>query len=148
MDNIGKTDRFWERVPLDEMTEEQWEALCDGCAKCCMYRIEDEATREIHFTNVVCDLLDLETCRCGDYANRSTRVPACVTLTPAELADPYWLPPSCAYRLVAEGKPLPDWHPLACGDPEQVFWSGNSIRGRAIPESEADDLAFHLVDWV
>ncbi len=141
------TNRFWETVPLDQMDRAQWEALCDGCAKCCMHKLEDEETREMHFTNVVCDLLDLDACRCSDYARRSIRVPACVTLTPDELRDPYWLPPTCAYRLLAEGNPLPEWHPLISGDDDSVYRSGNSVRGRVVRECDADELEYHLIEW-
>jgi uncharacterized cysteine cluster protein YcgN (CxxCxxCC family) len=97
---------------------------------------------------VVCDLLDLETCRCTDYPNRSVRVPTCVTLTVKDLQDPYWLPDTCAYRLLAQGEDLPDWHPLVSGDPDSVVMSGNTVMGRVVPESEADDLEMHLIDWV
>jgi uncharacterized cysteine cluster protein YcgN (CxxCxxCC family) len=141
-------DRFWETTPLDQLSRPQWEALCDGCAKCCLQKLENVDTREIFYTNVSCRLLDLETCRCRDYPHRSVRVPSCVTLTVAELQDPYWLPATCAYRLLAEGQPLPAWHPLESGDPRTVALSGNSIRGRVIPETEAGPLDHHLIDWV
>ena len=139
---------FWKTIPLDRMTQAQWESLCDGCAQCCLQKIEDEDTREIYYTNIACDLLDAENCRCTHYTERSQRVPTCVTLTPEHLKDPYWLPPTCAYRLLAEGKPLPDWHPLVSGDPDSVELSGHSVRGRTVPESEADDWEFHLIDWI
>lgn len=139
---------FWKKRPLQDLDGDEWEALCDGCAKCCLHRLEDEDTREIHFTNVHCRLLDTETALCTDYANRSTRVPDCVTITMAELADPYWLPSTCAYRLLAEGKDLPDWHPLVSGDPMSVLTSGNGICGRTINEDEADDLTHHLISWI
>ena len=130
------------------MSREMWESLCDGCGKCCLQKIEDEETREIFFTNIVCDLLDLERCRCTHYQERSKLVPNCVTLTPNDLADPYWLPETCAYRLLAEGKSLPDWHPLVSGDPESVEKAGHSIRGKVIRESAAGDWEHHLVDWI
>jgi uncharacterized cysteine cluster protein YcgN (CxxCxxCC family) len=133
---------------MESLSREEWEALCDGCAKCCLHRLEDEDTREIHFTNVACQLLDQETCRCGNYAERSVLVPDCITLTPRILEDPYWLPSTCAYRLLAEGKELPWWHPLVSGDPETVFQSGNSVSGRVICETEADNLEHHLIEWV
>lgn len=139
---------FWKTVSLDEMSREQWEALCDGCAKCCLQKIEDEDTREIYFTNIVCDLLDLENCRCTHYQERSVLVPNCVTLTLKDLEDPYWLPDSCAYRLLAEGRDLPLWHPLVTGNPSTVESSGNSIKGKVVPESEADDWEYHLIDWI
>ena len=140
---------FWERKSLAELSREEWESLCDGCAKCCLHRLEDEETRDIYFTNVHCRLLDTESCRCSDYANRSTRVEDCVTITLDELKDPYWLPATCAYRLLAEGRPLPDWHPLVSGDPASVVEAGHSIgNGRTVCEDEADDLAHHLIDWI
>ena len=130
------------------MTRDEWESLCDGCAKCCLYRLEDEDTRDIYYTNVHCRLLNVETARCTDYANRSVRVPDCVTITPAVLEDPYWLPATCAYRLVAEGQDLPSWHPLVSGDPDSVARAGQRISGRTICEDDADVLEQHLVDWV
>ncbi|MCB1774898.1 MAG: YcgN family cysteine cluster protein [Gammaproteobacteria bacterium] len=139
---------FWERKSLDEMDRREWESLCDGCAKCCLYRLEDEDTREIHFTNVHCRLLDVETARCTDYANRSVRVPDCVTITIEVLQDPYWLPQTCAYRLLAEGRDLPTWHPLVTGRPESVIEAGQRITGRSICEDDADELEQHLVDWI
>ena len=139
---------FWKQKPLSSLNQMEWEALCDGCAKCCLHRLEDVDTREIHFTNVVCQLLDQESCRCRDYPNRSRLVPDCITLTLKILEDPYWLPSTCAYRLLAESKELPDWHPLVSGTQETVFESGNSVRGRVICETEADDLEHHLIDWV
>ena len=139
---------FWKEKKLTELSEKEWESLCDGCAKCCLYRLEDEDTRQIYFTNVHCRLLDTQTGRCTDYANRSTRVPDCVTITPAVLADPYWLPRSCAYRLLAEGHDLPAWHPLLSGDPLTVVRAGQRVCGRTICEDDADELESHLVDWI
>ena len=139
---------FWKEKKLTELSRKEWESLCDGCAKCCLYRLEDEDTRQIYFTNVHCRLLDTQTGRCTDYANRSTRVPDCVTITPAVLADPYWLPRSCAYRLLAEGRDLPAWHPLLSGDPLTVVRAGHRVCGRTICEDDADELENHLVDWV
>ncbi|AKH21622.1 YcgN family cysteine cluster protein [Sedimenticola thiotaurini] len=139
---------FWVRKPLAQLTPSEWESLCDGCAKCCLHRFEDEETREIQFTNVCCRYLDQSDCRCSDYPNRSRNVPECVTITLAVLEDPYWLPESCAYRLLAEGKPLPHWHPLVSGDPDSVVQSGNSVGGRVISELEADDLEYHIIDWI
>jgi len=140
--------QFWRHKRLDQFTEAEWEALCDGCAKCCLHRLEDEQTRRIYFTNVHCRLLDTETGRCTDYPNRSRRVEDCITLTPERLRDPYWLPATCAYRLLAEGKPLPDWHPLVSGDPESVAAAGQRLCGRTLCEDEADDLEHHIVDWI
>ena len=139
---------FWHHKTLEEMNRDEWEALCDGCAKCCLHRLEDEDTREIYFTNVHCRLLDLKASRCTRYGERSALVPDCVTLTPADLEDPYWLPSTCAYRLLAEGKELPHWHPLISGNPDTVRQSGNSISGRTICEDDADDLSHHIITWM
>ncbi len=139
---------FWKQKTLAEMSAAEWESLCDGCAKCCLHRLEDADTREIYFTNVHCRLLDRASSQCTDYANRSTRVSDCVTITLEELQDPYWLPSTCAYRLLAEGKELPSWHPLVSGDPATVFSSGNGINGRTVCEDDADDLFHHIIDWI
>jgi uncharacterized cysteine cluster protein YcgN (CxxCxxCC family) len=140
--------RFWETTPLQVMDGEQWESLCDRCGKCCLEKFEDEDTGRIVYSNVACRLLDVETCRCGDYLHRRSRVADCISLAPAVLEDPRWLPETCAYRLVAEGKPLHHWHPLISGDPQSVHVAGQSIYGRAIAEDEADDPLMHLIDWV
>lgn len=139
---------FWKNKSLSEMSQEEWEALCDGCARCCLHRLEDEDTQDIYFTNVHCRLLDTQNGRCTDYPNRSKRVPDCVTITLKALEDPYWLPKSCAYRLLAEGKPLLDWHPLVSGDPNSVITAGQRVCEHTICEDEADDLQNHLIDWV
>ena len=139
---------FWREKDLSGLSRTEWEALCDGCAKCCLHRLEDEGTRRIWFTNVHCRLLDTDTCRCTDYANRSVRVPDCVTLTPHDLEDPYWLPATCAYRLLSEGGDLPEWHPLVSGDPDTVFHAGQRICGRTVCEDDADELIQHIVTWL
>lgn len=141
-------DRFWERTPLSLLDPEQWESLCDGCGKCCLEKLEDEDTRRIHYTNVACKLLDHQTCRCKDYDRRSRRVHDCVQLSPATVEDPYWLPATCAYRLVREGKPLPEWHPLISGDPDSVRHAGQSVAGRVIGAEEAGPLIHHLIAWI
>ncbi len=138
---------FWKQKPLNALTQEEWESLCDGCAKCCLHRIEDEESGEIFTTNIVCRYLDQDHCRCSDYPNRSTNVPDCLSVTPELLKDPYWLPPTCAYRVLAEGGELPEWHPLISGTDDSVMASGNSIRGRVVCETEADDPEHHLVHW-
>ncbi|MES9858494.1 MAG: YcgN family cysteine cluster protein [Sedimenticola sp.] len=139
---------FWKISTLSALDSSEWEQLCDGCAKCCLHRFEDEETQEIQFTNVCCRYLDQQTCQCSDYPNRSVNVPDCVSVTLDVLDDPYWLPETCAYRLLAESKPLPGWHPLISGDRESVVASGNSIGGRAISERVSDDLEHHMIDWV
>lgn len=138
---------FWRRKRLDEMSAAEWESLCDGCALCCLHKIEYEDTGKIEFTNVACRLLDLDTCRCADYCRRQELVPDCVILTPDSVREIPWLPATCAYRLVAEGKELAWWHPLVSGDPETVHLAGISVRGRAVSEEQAGELEEHVVDW-
>ena len=130
---------FWRIKPLDEMSEAEWESLCDGCARCCLVKLEDEDTGDIHFTDIGCTLLDAKTCRCRDYRDRSRRVPDCVTLTPDAVRTLTWLPVTCAYRLVAAGRDLPEWHPLVAGSPDSVHEAGISVRGRV--HAAEDDLA-------
>lgn len=141
---------FWRRIPLEEMSREQWESLCDGCGRCCLLKLEDEDTGAILATDVGCRLFDAGSCRCRDYANRSQTVPDCVTLTPETARSLAWLPPTCAYRLVAEGRDLPWWHPLVSGDPDTVVAAGVSVRGRVhASETEIDeeDLPDRIVKW-
>ncbi|SDC27588.1 hypothetical protein SAMN05444678_102161 [Sphingomonas sp. YR710] len=137
---------FWEVKGLDEMTRAEWESLCDGCGKCCLHKLEDDETGELHPTNVACKLLDRHSGRCGDYKRRKIFVPECVRLTPRALRELDWLPQTCAYRLLDEGKPLADWHPLVSGDPESVHRAGQSVRGWTVSENDVGDLEHHLVD--
>ena len=127
---------FWQHKRLDEMSRTEWESLCDGCGLCCLQKLEDEDDGSIHYTDVACRLLDRRSCRCTDYAHRRERVPDCVTLTPANLATIRWLPATCAYRLLDEGKPLPAWHHLVCGDRAEVHRRGISRAGRMRSEQE------------
>lgn len=129
---------FWMRKSLEKMTPAEWEALCDGCARCCLLKLEDADTREVYYTGVVCRLLDTGTCRCKDYAHRMQEVPTCVVLSPERVRSLKWLPKTCAYRLLAEGKNLPGWHPLVSGNPQTVHWAGISVRDRTISEEEID----------
>lgn len=138
---------FWRTKRLDEMSHAEWESLCDGCGRCCLHKLRDEDTEQVHFTNVACRLLDLGTCRCGDYERRQTRVPDCVALTPQTLAEIDWLPPSCAYRRLQEGKDLPDWHPLITGDPASVVRAGAAVAGRVVAERDAGPLEHHVAGW-
>lgn len=142
-------DPFWQRKPLDKLSRDEWESLCDGCGKCCLIKLEDEDSGQIIATDVTCKLLDLGTCQCSQYPQRSKYVPDCVTLTPENIGDLNFMPATCAYRLLAEGKPLEDWHPLVSGDPNSVHTSGNSVLNRAVPETEVEDaeLEDHVIDW-
>jgi uncharacterized cysteine cluster protein YcgN (CxxCxxCC family) len=140
--------RFWEDTPLDKLDRGQWEALCDGCGKCCLHKLEDEETGELFATNVACRLLDRRTAQCSDYRHRRAFVPDCVRLTAGNVASIDWLPSTCAYRLRAEGKPLPDWHYLVCGDREAVKRAGESVSGWTVSEDDAGDLEHHMVDRV
>ncbi len=139
------TAPVWER-PLSSLDRSEWESLCDGCGKCCLHKIEDDFTGEIQATNVACRLLDRHSCRCSNYRARRAFVPDCIRLDAGNVERFQWLPSTCAYRLRAEGKPLPDWHPLLTGDPESVHKAGMSVRGWTISEDEAGDLEHHLID--
>ena len=129
-------DRFWECKSLEEMSAEEWDLLCDRCAKCCLHKIEDEDEGIVHHTNVACKLLNIETCVCSRYEERHKVVPDCAELTPKTVAELYWLPATCAYRLLLHGMALPDWHPLITGDVESTHSSGQSVRGKAVREVE------------
>lgn len=138
--------RFWEDRPLEALDRAQWEALCDGCGKCCVHKLEDEETGELFPTNVACKLLDRHSGRCSNYRHRRAFVPECVRLTPRLAATLDWLPDTCAYKLRAEGKPLADWHPLNSGDPESVHKAGMSVRGWTVSETEAGALEDHILE--
>lgn len=139
-------ERFWE-LPLAALTTPEWEALCDGCGRCCLHKVEYEETGEIEQTNVACRLLDTGTARCTDYKHRKAFVPDCLRLTLKIVDRINWLPPTCAYRLRADGRPLPSWHYLLTGDREDVVRAGNSVAGRVISEDRAGPLEHHVVDW-
>ncbi|TYB89174.1 YcgN family cysteine cluster protein [Oceaniovalibus sp. ACAM 378] len=140
IDRSGLRSRFWEYVPLRKMSVAEWEALCDGCGKCCLNKLEDEDTGEVEMTRVACRLLDGETCHCSQYPIRHKFVPECIVLTPANISkNSYWMPETCAYRLLHEGKTLYEWHPLISGDPESVHRAGVSVQGWTIPEFEVPE---------
>ena len=139
-------DRFWE-LPLGELSRAEWEALCDGCGRCCLHKIEDEETGEISGTNVACRLLDTRTAQCADYRNRKAFVPDCLRLTLKIVQDVPWLPHTCAYRLRGDERPLPDWHYLISGDWDTVMHAGVSVAGRAVSEVDAGPLEHHIVEW-
>ncbi len=140
---------FWQRKRLDEMTPAEWESLCDGCGRCCLLKLMDEGSEQVDYTDVACRLLDLGTCRCSDYPNRRRRVRDCVRLTPAKLQELPWMPSTCAYRLLFEGKELYWWHPLVSGDPATVAAAGISVAGRVVSEKQVrdEDLEDHIVTW-
>lgn len=141
---------FWEMKSFQEMTRAEWESLCDGCANCCLQKLEDDSTGEVFYTRVVCRYLDEPNCRCTQYEDRHRLVPDCVWLKPEDVVAFHWLPTTCAYRLVAEGQPLPDWHPLVSGSEETVHEAGVSIRGKVLSEKHVhpDGLEEHIVHWV
>ncbi len=140
IDRNGLRERFWANVPMDKMTQKEWEALCDGCGKCCLNKLEDEETGEVVLTRVACRLLDDSTCMCSQYPIRHQFVPECIVMSPKTIAENmYWLPQTCAYRLVTEGRDLFHWHPLISGNPNSVHDSGVSMRGLTVPEFEVDD---------
>jgi len=139
-------DRFWE-LPLEKLTRDEWEALCDGCGRCCMHKLEDEDTGEVLETNVACKLLDPETARCTNYRHRKAFVPDCLRLTPELVKKIRWLPKTCAYRLRADGDPIPDWHHLLTGSQEAMRKAGMAVSGRVVSEVDAGPLEHHLMEW-
>ncbi len=145
---MSADERFWEKKSLIEMSSEEWESLCDGCGQCCRVKLEDEDTGRIHRTSVVCRLLDTGTCRCHDYPNRQQLVPDCVQLEPQNVAEIQWLPATCAYRVLAEGRELAWWHPLISGEQASVAAAGISVSGQVVSESEVDEeeLGYYLID--
>ncbi len=136
----GMAPRFWERKSLKQMSQAEWEALCDGCGKCCLNKLEDEDSGQVALTRVACRLLDDATCRCAHYETRHQFVPDCIVLKPANIESHlYWMPKTCAYRLRHLGLPLPDWHPLVSGSAETVHRAGVSVRGQTVSEFDVAD---------
>lgn len=139
-------ERFWE-LPLNTLDRDEWEALCDGCGRCCLHKLEDDETGAISETNVACKLLDTQTAQCTNYRHRKAFVPDCLRLTPKLVSQVSWLPESCAYRRRADGDPLPEWHYLLTGSKESMVHAGASIGGRVISENDAGPLEQHIVEW-
>ncbi len=141
---------FWQSKTLLEMTHEEWESVCDGCAKCCLTQLQDEDTELLVFTDVACDLLDDQSCRCSDYTHRSIRVPSCVTMNKHNVADAVeFAPPSCAYRLLYQGEQLPNWHHLRSGSKKTVHQNGHSVRHRIRYQRDIsdEDIQDYIVEW-
>lgn len=143
-------EQFWRNKSLEQMSQAEWESLCDGCGKCCLVKLQDADTDEVYYTDIACRYLDLASARCRDYSNRLRNVPACLNLTPANLADCDWLPETCAYRRIAEGRELPLWHPLLTGKADSSVRAGHSVAGRAVSEEfvHEDDWQDRVVYWV
>jgi uncharacterized protein len=143
--------RFWETKTLEELNSQEWESLCDGCGRCCLMKLEDEDTGKIYFTSVACSLLNCEICQCGDYDNRAKKVEDCIQLTPTLVREITWLPPTCGYALIRDGKPLYKWHPLISGSKTSVIEAGISVKGRITKQehelSSLEELEDHLVKW-
>ncbi|MDP2562201.1 YcgN family cysteine cluster protein [Psychrobium sp. 1_MG-2023] len=138
---------YWQHKTLEQMTELEWERLCDGCGKCCLNKVIDDETDELFFTNVACSQLNTKSGQCKNYANRFKLVPDCFKVTLANRDSFGWLPASCAYRLLDEGKELPSWHPLIVGSAKEMHRLGQSVRGKVIDEKQAGDLEDHVVYW-
>lgn len=141
--HLGNDPPFWKTKSLDDMTPAEWESLCDGCARCCLLKLEDEDTGELHLTRLSCALLDVGSCRCSDYANRFEKMADCIEISPAKVREIEWLPPTCAYRLVNEGRDLYWWHPLVSGSRETVHEAGITVRGWATSEAKAKRSSYH-----
>jgi len=141
---------FWQRKRLDQMTPAEWESLCDGCGKCCLAKLEDEDTGDVYYTDLVCRYMDTDSCQCTVYPERLRKVPGCTVLTPDTVGDYHWLPFTCAYRTLAEGRPLADWHPLRSGDAATVHEAGVSVQNRVVSEATVpeEDWEEHIIHWV
>lgn len=145
----SRSEPFWKTKSLMEMTPDEWELLCDGCARCCLHKVECKDKGEVFYTNVACRLLDIWTCRCTSYEERINLVPTCLVMTPAKARELHWLPDTCAYRRLALGKELEWWHPLVSGDPNTVHQTCISVRGKVVPEEivPPDQLEDHIIHF-
>lgn len=143
-------DLFWQTKKLSEMNDVEWELLCDGCGKCCLHKLEDEDSGDVYYTDVACQHLDLKLCRCQSYAKRHQLVEDCISLHEMELNQYFWLPDTCAYRLLSENRPLFKWHPLVSGSVNSVHEAGASVLGRVVKEDSVDmgDMEEHVISWV
>ena len=146
---VKMAEPWWKEKALAEMNQEEWESLCDNCAKCCLNKLEDEDDGIVYYTDVACDLLNERSCQCGDYTNRERLVPDCLRLTTENLDQLYWMPPGCAYRLLHEGKDLPPWHHLVSGSRDTIHEVGESVRGRFVYAKEVDEDTWEerIVEW-
>ncbi len=147
---VAEASGFWNIKCLSEMTDQEWESLCDGCGRCCLHKLEDIDSALMFYTNVSCRLLDSDSCKCRDYDRRLQLVPDCLRITPQDLGQLDWLPRSCAYRRLAEGRPLAWWHPLVSGSPDTVHQAGISVAGRTVAETTINpaDLQDHIITWI
>jgi len=145
---MGENERFWEITPLEELNEKQWEQICDGCAQCCAHKLQDEDTDEVFLTNVAYQYLDTKKCQCTVYGNRHVHVPDCIKITPQNAGSLLWIPDTCGYRLLANGKPLPDWHPLMTGNRKSTEQAGMTVTDKVISDADVDmdDLEDYLVE--
>jgi hypothetical protein len=142
---------FWQTKTLSEMTDQEWESLCDNCGKCCLHKLEDEDTGDIYFTSVACKLFDIKTCRCTQYQARNQLIPECLDVKQLPIENYHWLPSTCAYRLIAEGQPLASWHPLVSGNPNSTDEASESVSKFALMESEVadlDDIEDYVIEWL
>ena len=144
------TTPFWEEKSFEEMSIDEWESLCDGCGKCCLHKLEDDATDEVFYTRVACQYMNADDCRCSVYPRRAELVPNCITLTPQDVPVFHWLPSTCAYRLIAEGRPLNAWHPLISNDRTSVHAIGVSMAGKTVSEEHIhpSEHEEHIIHWV
>ena len=147
---MNRTATYWNTTPLEQLSAEEWESLCDGCGKCCLHKLQDDETDEVFYTRVACRLLDIKSGGCSDYVHRFSRVPDCMDVRKMTVAEMKWLPSSCAYRLRADSKPLPEWHPLISGHVFTVYKDPNRIRGRVVSETDVsdDNLEDYIIRWI